>query len=109
MTKRVVLYARVSTDEQAEKGYSLPTQLEACRKYAQVHGLDVVCEISDDYTGTSLDRPGLDQLRGMIARREVEAVIVYTSDRWSRKLAHMLILREEFMLAGVEFAFRQPR
>jgi predicted site-specific integrase-resolvase len=34
MTKRAVLYARVSTDDQSDKGYSLPSQLEAMRKYA---------------------------------------------------------------------------
>ena len=36
MTKRAVLYARGSTDEQA-KGYSLPTQLDACQQYAAEH------------------------------------------------------------------------
>ena len=34
MCKRAVLYARVSTDDQADKGYSLPSQFEAMRKYA---------------------------------------------------------------------------
>ena len=32
--KRAILYARVSTDDQADKGYSLPSQLEHGRKYA---------------------------------------------------------------------------
>lgn len=102
---RAVLYARVSTDEQAEKGYSLPTQLEACRKYAQIHELNIVGEITDDYSGTSLDRPGLERLREMIKLGGVDAVIVYTSDRWSRRLAHMLILREELTAAGVDLHF----
>ena len=35
--KSAAIYARVSTDEQG-KGYSLPTQLEACRRYAQEQG-----------------------------------------------------------------------
>ena len=38
---RAAVYTRVSTDEQG-KGYSLPTQLEACRKYAAEHGHQVV-------------------------------------------------------------------
>lgn len=104
-TLRAVLYARVSTDEQAEKGYSLPSQLEASRKYAEAHGFVVIAEITDDYTGTKLDRPGLDKVRAMIANHEVDAVIVYTTDRWTRKLAHMLILREEFERAGIELHF----
>ena len=35
--KRAILYTRVSTDEQAEHGYSLQSQLEACRAYAERH------------------------------------------------------------------------
>jgi site-specific DNA recombinase len=103
--KRAVIYARVSTDEQKEKGYSLPSQIEACAKYADTHGLNVIAKISDDYTGTLLDRPGLDQVRAMMDRREVDAVIVLASDRWTRKLAHSLILREEMMTAGIELHY----
>ena len=66
--KRAVLYARVSTDEQAEKGYSLSSQIEACRKYAEGHGFSIAVEFREDYTGTRLDRPELDELRGMIER-----------------------------------------
>ncbi len=36
--KRAVLYARVSTDEQARRGYSLAQQLEALREYANREG-----------------------------------------------------------------------
>ena len=32
--KRAVLYARVSTDEQAEKGYSISDQFRALREHA---------------------------------------------------------------------------
>ena len=48
--KRAVIYCRVSTDEQAGN-YSLPTQLEACRKYAAHAGLTVAAEYADDYSG----------------------------------------------------------
>ena len=103
--KRAIIYARVSTDDQAEKGYSLPTQLEAMRKYAQDNGFKVVRELQDDYTGAKLDRPALDTLRGMLERREADAVIVYAADRLSRNLAHLLILREEFNRAGIELHY----
>jgi site-specific DNA recombinase len=66
MAKRAVIYARVSTDDQAEKGYSLPSQFEACRSYANQHGMVVIAEIQDDYTGSKIDRPGLNELRSMI-------------------------------------------
>ena len=103
--KRAAIYARVSTDEQAEHGYSLQTQVEACQRYAESHGLSVMAMFKDDYTGTKLARPGLDQVRAMIGRQEVDAVIVNSSDRLSRKLAHLLILREEWQRAKVELHF----
>ena len=45
--KRAVLYARVSTDEQARSGYSLAQQLEALREYAAREGYEVLEEVSD--------------------------------------------------------------
>ncbi len=102
---RAVSYARVSTDDQAERGYSIPTQFEANRKYAADHNIIIVAEITDDYSGTKLDRPGLDQVRALIQRREVDAVIIFATDRLTRRLAHLLILREEFQRAEIELHF----
>ena len=62
MGKRAVIYARVSTDEQAEKGYSLPHQLEECRKYAYAHNIKVVGEMVDDFSGSTLERPGFTKM-----------------------------------------------
>ena len=45
--KRAVLYARVSTDEQARSGYSLAQQLEALRDHAARKGYEVLDEVSD--------------------------------------------------------------
>jgi site-specific DNA recombinase len=55
----------------------------------------------DDYTGTSLNRPQLAQLRDLVHPRFVHAVFVHDQDRLSRKLAHQLLLSEEFEQAGV--------
>lgn len=98
---RALIYSRVSTDDQAEN-FSLPSQLSACRQYASDHGMSVIEELTDEYSGMKLDRPGLDSLRKMARNREIDAVIVYSSDRWTRKLAHGLILREEMLKFGVE-------
>lgn len=38
---RAIVYCRVSTKEQAEKGYSLEAQEEACRKFAENNGYEV--------------------------------------------------------------------
>jgi len=97
------IYARVSTTDQADKGYSLPTQLEACQAMARQEGYAVPEShiFVDDYTGTSLNRPQLTPLRDLVRQRLVQAVFVYDLDRLSRKLAHQLLLSEEFEPAGV--------
>jgi len=57
---RVVLYARVSTEAQEARG-TIGSQLEVLRTRAAEDGHDIVGEFLDDgYSGTRLDRPGLD-------------------------------------------------
>ncbi len=102
MIKRAVIYARVSTDEQAEKGYSLPSQIEACKKYAVDNGYEIIAEFSDDYSGREINRPGLNALRQLLGTDKVDALIVYSGDRLSRDLAHSIELRREFNLLEVE-------
>ena len=53
--KRAILYARVSTDEQARSGYSLAQQIEALRDYAAREGYEVLKEVQDP--GQSGARP----------------------------------------------------
>lgn len=61
--KRAILYARVSTDEQARTGYSLAQQLEALRAHAAREGYEILEEVTDaGYSGASLERPGMDRL-----------------------------------------------
>jgi hypothetical protein len=61
--KRAILYARVSTDEQARSGYSLAQQSEALREYATREGYEVLEEVSDPcQSGASLERPGMDHV-----------------------------------------------
>jgi len=106
MSKRVVTYARVSTEDQAKHGYSLPSQMEACRRYAEDRGWSVVAEVSDDgISGAILDRPGLDRIRDMAQTGEIEAVIVYDLDRLSRKTVHQLLIEEELSKAGITIRY----
>src|SRR5262245_14177495 len=67
--KIAAIYARVSTTDQADKGYSLPVQIEACQRLAQHHGYTVPEHyiFVDDYTGKSLNRPQFTLLREVIS------------------------------------------
>ena len=60
---RAAIYTRVSTDNQEQEGTSLQTQLEACLKYCHDKGYDVACRYSEAYSGLTLERPKLNELR----------------------------------------------
>jgi site-specific DNA recombinase len=102
--KRLALYARVSTDEQAEK-YGLAGQVHELRKHAAATGGTVVGEFVDDgYSGATLDRPQLEALRALVRTRAVDVVLIHAPDRLSRDLAHQLLLLKEIeKVARVEF------
>lgn len=51
------LYIRVSTDEQADKGYSLRDQEERLKKYCEIQGISVRRVIQDDFSAKTFDRP----------------------------------------------------
>jgi site-specific DNA recombinase len=94
--KRAILYARVSTSEQARNGYSLPQQLEALREYAVREGYEVLEEVSDpSQSGASLERPGMDHVRDLVAAGGVSVVLAQDRDRFSREPAYTYILRRE--------------
>jgi site-specific DNA recombinase len=95
--KRAILYARVSTDEQARTGYSLPQQLEALREYAAREGLQVLEEVEDPgQSGASLERPGMDRVRDLVAAGGVSVVLAQDRDRFSREPAYSYLLKREF-------------
>jgi site-specific DNA recombinase len=108
MTKRAAIYARVSTDDQAQ-GYSLKTQVEACQGFAIERGYTVLETFADDYTGTVLDRPELNRLREFINAEHLDVVIVYDIDRLARKSVYQMLIEEEFHKSrvGVEYVLGQ--
>ena len=83
---RIALYARVSTSRQAQ-AQTIEQQLERLRAHLASQGA-VVDEhhIFRDagYSGASLSRPGLDQLRDRAALAEFDQVVVTAPDRLAR-------------------------
>jgi len=100
------LYIRVSTADQAEKGYSLDTQLSEIRQKATECGaIEFVEFIDDGYSGEYIDRPALTKLRDGLERREFDVVVIYDPDRLARNLAHQLIITEEIEKSGAKLLF----
>ena len=98
------IYTRVSTDSQEHEGTSLDSQLEACLDRVKSLGYETKPDfaIQETYTGLSIDRPKLSQLREWVRSKQVDVVIAYSLDRLSRDPVHFIILQEEMEKAGVE-------
>jgi len=108
MTKRVAVYARVSTDDQADHGYSLPSQIDACNKYAEELGYTVVNELCEDLSGAIpiSERPAGNQLFQMIKQHEIDVVIVHHVDRLSRDIVDLLATVRNWLQADIEIYTR---
>jgi site-specific DNA recombinase len=96
----------VSTDEQAEHGYSLGHQREECHQRALHLGATEIREFADEgVSGAILDRPGLSSLRAAVRAGAIGLVVVYDPDRLARKLAYQLLVTEEIETAGARLEF----
>ncbi len=84
-----ILYARVSTDKQAEKDLSIPAQLQAMRDYARQHDWSVVEEfLEPGASARTTDRPALQKLLSLVreAESKIDVVLVHKIDRLARNV-----------------------
>ena len=105
--KTAAIYARVSSDKQKEE-HTIASQTAALIAFAQDNGYNVPPEwVFEDegYSGASLVRPGLERIRDLAAEGQIEAVLIHSPDRLSRKYAYQVLLVEEFFRSGVEAVF----
>jgi len=81
-----VLYARVSTDEQARSGYSLAQQIEALSAYAAREGYEVLQKVQDaGQTDANLEWPGMDLARDLVAAGGGPVVLAQHQDTFVRE------------------------
>ena len=100
-TKRVALYARVSTLH----GQDVGLQLDELRQVAGQRGWDLVEEYVDEgVSGAKASRPGLDRLLADAQRGRFDVVLVWKLDRLGRSLQHLLGVLDGLAGWGVGFA-----
>ncbi len=96
----VALYVRVSTDRQAEEGYSIEVQKERLEAYTKTLDGTVSFEtyIDDGFSGASLERPAMQRLVMDAQEGKLTHVCVYKLDRLSRSQKDTLHLIEDVFL-----------
>ncbi len=99
------IYARVSSEGQEKRG-TIGSQIELLRARMAADGHEIVAEFLDDgYSGSRLDRPGLDALRDAAEAGVVETVWCLTPDRLARSYAYQMLVLDELDRLGCKVHF----
>ena len=111
MKKNVMIYTRVSTDEQADKGYSLRHQHEMLEKYCDLKEFNVLKHFAEDYSAKNFNRPEWIKLEAYVKanRKSIDRLIFTKWDRFSRNIEEALRVIRNFRNWGIEInAIEQP-
>ncbi|MDC0189340.1 recombinase family protein [Flavobacteriales bacterium] len=84
--KNVIIYTRVSTDEQAKSGYSLSHQKYVLETYCKHHNLNILGHYQDDYSAKDFERPEFAKLLNYcrLNKRIIDLLLFTRWDRFSR-------------------------
>ena len=89
--KNVIICSRVSTDEQAQQGYSLEYQEEIITRYCINKGYNIITSFREDYSAKDFNRPQWKKIKSVVQERRrktdsIDAIIFLRPDRFSRNL-----------------------
>ncbi len=101
-SKKVAIYARVSTEDQAKEGFSLDSQLEKLRSYCKARGWEIVGEYVDDgYSGRDVKRPAYQKMMEEMDKWDV--LLVMKMDRIHRNSKNFMLMMEQLRRKNKEF------
>ena len=106
-TTSVALYARVSSQRQADE-LTILSQTAALEQRIEQDGLRIEeerCFRDEGYTGSTLLRPALERLRDLAHCGGLDRLYVHSPDRLARNYVYQMLLLEEFTRHGVQVIF----
>ena len=109
--QQAVIYMRVSTDEQAEKGYSLRHQKEALQQYSKFSNINILMHFEEDYSAKNFDRPEFIKLKEFCKanKKSIDLILFTRWDRFSRNAHEAQRVIKWFKKIGIEVnSFEQP-
>ena len=104
--KNIISYSRVSTDEQAQQGYSLDYQEQTIAKYCELKGYKISASFKEDYSAKDFNRPEWLKLLQIIRSKsknpntKISSIVFLRPDRFSRNLLLSLIEKEKLGVLG---------
>lgn len=104
--KRAVIYARVSTERQADDGLSVDSQIEACRRKADELGAAVLHVYRDDgISGRTDERPGFRAAIHHCRLIGADYMLCWSSSRFARDQLDALTYKRELAASGVRLVY----
>src|SRR5205823_1982917 len=104
---KAAIYARVSTTDQAEEGFSISAQLRALRDYCEAHRWEITGEYVDEGFSAAREsaasRPQFRRLLADVDARRFDVILVHKLDRFSRNLIVTLQSLARIDKAGATF------
>ncbi|HQS25219.1 MAG: hypothetical protein B7Y11_12425 [Sphingobacteriia bacterium 24-36-13] len=103
--RNVIIYVRVSTEDQKEHGYSLDSQRELLILYAKKQGWNVLRVFEDDFSAwKGFDRPGYNLLKEYISnnKKSIDGLIFTQWSRFSRETTEALVEIRRLRKLGIE-------
>ena len=101
---KATIYARVSSEKQAEKDLSIPSQLKALRKYALQRGCEIVSEYVDEAeSAKSASRPAFQEMIAAAKSKEkpFDTILVWKLSRFARNREDSIIYKSLLRKRGI--------
>ena len=99
----VITYGRVSTDEQADHGFSLNHQEEMLRKYCEIKNYNIIKHYTEDYSAKNFNRPVWKNLMDYVKKNKnsVDMILFTKWDRFSRNSEEAMSIIRLFSSMGI--------
>jgi site-specific DNA recombinase len=83
---RTIIYKRVSTDDQADRGFSLQHQETVLKQFCSINNYPIVDVYTEDYSGKDFNRPEWNKIISYLKKNKgkVDQILCLRWDRWSR-------------------------
>ena len=104
------IYIRVSTQDQAQHGFSLDAQQDALQNYAKALGYEIFKIYKDEgKSAKDLNRPEMINLLRDAESRKFQAIFIYKLDRFSRSLKDLILTIDKLKDWGIDFVSLQDK
>ena len=99
---KAAIWTRVSSEEQFKSNSSIDTQLSACYQYCEQHNKEVKCEFGGTFeSAKKAGEKFLDMVGCVLNDPEIDTIVVFDIDRFSRNLEEGLTYKSQLNKSGV--------